>query len=95
MDISIEELRAAANLLLDYLVREGYQQVSLSHDYYWSVPKEAAFDPYHQPTSLTLGQLTEDMNELRRLLRGDTEPLAYGLVWLAAVLRAVGEEVVA
>jgi len=95
MEINTQELREAANLLFDHLVKAGQQKVSLPHDYYWNVPKEAEYDPYKQPTSLTLGQLSEDLKELKGLLKGDKEPLAYALVWLASILRAVGEEVVA
>lgn len=95
MEIYTQELREAANLLFDHLVQAGHQKVFLSHDYYWSVPKEAEYDPYKQPTLLTLGQLSEDMDHLKGLLIGDQEPLAYALLWLASILRAVGEEVVA
>lgn len=95
MEVSIHELRTITNLLLDRLLEEGHQKVILPHDYYWSVPKDVESDPYEQPTSLTLGQLSEDINQLRSLLSGEKEPLAYALVWLASILRAVGKEVVA
>jgi hypothetical protein len=95
MEINLDELRKVTDRLYDHLAENGISTVSLGHDYYWSVSMESRYNPYVQPTELTLGQLTDDVHELRRILSGDQEPLAYALVWLAAVLRAIGEEVIA
>lgn len=95
MEISLDELRRVTDRLYEHLAERGISNVSLGRDYYWSIPSGSRYNPYAQPTDLTLGQLTDDVAELRRILNGDTEPLAYALVWLAAVLRAIGEDVVA
>jgi hypothetical protein len=94
MDANISEIRAIADKLLAHLLESGHNVVSLPHDYYWSIPKDARYNPYSRPSELTLGQISDDLNELKRIHRGETDPLSYALVWLASVLRAIGEETV-
>jgi len=43
---------------------------------------------------LTIGQLTESLDNVERMVSDPDATLAYGLVWLSDVLRAVGEKVV-
>jgi hypothetical protein len=81
--------------LFAHLLESGHEFVPLPHDYYWSIPKEALYNPYSQPSELTLGQLSDDLEELKRIDNGKAEPLSFALVWLAAVIRAIGEETVA
>jgi hypothetical protein len=94
MQIDITELRTIANKLFDHLAETDRQQIDIRRDYYWTVPKSSAYDPYCQPTELNFGQLVDDLNELRRIQDGSAEPLAYAFTWLAAVLRVIGEEYV-
>ena len=61
-------------------------------DFYWDIPVEELYDPYTTPNDLDLGQLSEDWEKLRAIARGETLPVGYSLTWLAAVLRAVGEQ---
>ena len=95
MDINIKELQIIANLLFEHLQKAGQQTVNLPFDFYWSIPKEAKYNPYQQPTFFTIGQLSGDINELKSVIQGNKEPIGYGLVWLASIIRAVGEEVAA
>ncbi len=91
MKITTNELRTAALDLLEHLDRMGHAVVEVDDDFYWDVPESARYDRYQQPTQLTLGQLSDDLSEIRRLIDGSKEPLGYGLVWLAAILRRIGE----
>ncbi len=94
MKIPVTELRALTNRLLDDLEQQGHQVVDLSDDYYWDIGKNELYDPSKDPEELSLGQLTHDWERLQRILTGQNQPLAYGLVWLAAVLRAIGYQIV-
>lgn len=94
MDVNVASLRIVADKLFEHLQQSGNNVVSIPHDYYWSIPKDTLYDPYSEPINLTLGQLSDDLAELNRIQSGNSEPLAYALVWLAAVIRAVGEEIV-
>lgn len=92
MDISVKDLRAAANRLFDHLQESGRDVVNISSDYYWAIPAESLYNISIQPSDFTIGQLSDDFRELKQIVEGN-EPLSYALVWLAAVLRAVGEEI--
>src|SRR5262245_64152456 len=93
-NVSIELLRAATDALLSHLEDKGVKAVTISEDFYWEVSPSQRYDPYQEPTKHTIGQLTDDVAELKRLVDGTRPMLGYGLVWLSAVLRGVGEQVV-
>jgi hypothetical protein len=94
MTITVADLRRITQVLLAEVASKGLA-VEIDSDFYWDVPSEARYDNYNEPTSLVVGQLTENWDELRRILSGDSEPLPYALVWLAAILRRVGEQLIA
>ncbi len=80
-------------MLFDHLNELGIHEVNLDIDYYWNIPPEFAYDVLSEPgrDDLTIGQLSSDWRELRAQLDGETPILAYKFVWLASILRAIGE----
>lgn len=94
MQVSISDLRVVSKKLFLHLEKNGYRSVELSADYYWNIPKEQQYDPYQEPNELDLGQLTSDWTNLSEILEGTTEPIGYAFVWLATILRAIGEIVI-
>lgn len=92
MHINISDLRLLSEQLLSHLEGKGRSSVEISNDYYWSIPKERRYDPSLDPGDFTLGQLTDDWNELQRILEGKSEPFSYALVWLSSIFQAIGEE---
>ena len=92
MTVDLRELRTIITMLLDVAEENGIK-VESKRDYYWDVSAEDRYDPYTQPAQLTIGQLSDDWNELRRIGRGETPALPYALVWLASVIRCMGEEI--
>jgi hypothetical protein len=92
MRVTTKELREATLLLLKHLDDTGQTEFEIDEDCYWSVPQDGLYDPYNTPNNLTLGQLSHDWEEVRSLVQGKREPLAYVMVWLAAVMRRVGEK---
>jgi hypothetical protein len=94
MHVKVTQLRAASRLIFDHLEEMGYDTVEVTKDYYWDIMPPERYDPYVNPADqLVLGQLTSDWAELESLLSGETDPLGYGLVWLSAILRAIGDQV--
>jgi hypothetical protein len=89
--IPLEQLRAAADALFSHLEDKGIDLVTISEDYYWDVPMAIRYDRYEEPSEHTIGQLSDDINELNRMLAGTRPTVGYGLVWLAAILRRIGE----
>lgn len=94
MRIPLAELRRITNQLYDHLEAQGLSSVEVPNDYYWEIPKEQRRDVYRDPVGFTTGQTSDDWEELRKILSGESEPIGYALVWLAALLREIGEEVV-
>jgi len=92
-EVTVAELRAAAELFFSHLESNAIRSVTILEDCYWDVPAAVRYDPYHQPTQHTIGQLSDDLVELRRMMDGSRPVIAWGLVWLAALLRGVGETV--
>jgi len=93
VEVNIDKLRAVANALLSHVESHRGNAVTLSEDYYWDVPAAVRYDPYEKPKEHTLGQLSDDMAELTRMINGERPIIGYGLVWLAAILRRLGEAV--
>jgi hypothetical protein len=93
MRIEISDLRAVSEKLILHLEEQGIGSLEIPVDYYWNISKEQIYDPYREPSHLDMGQLTDDWNELQKLIKSNNEPLVYYFVWLAAILRAVGEHI--
>ena len=93
LKISTRELRIIFSKLLDHLEKQG-DEIALPHDFYWNIEEESLYEVSVEPKKFTIGQLTDDWKELKKLLDSDGEPIAFSFVWLAAILRALGEEVV-
>ena len=91
MKLSTDELRRLTLMLLAHVEADSSQAVEVEDDFYWDVPAEARYDAYVEPKTHTVGQLSDDWGELQRILNGERPPVGYALVWLAAVLRRIGE----
>lgn len=93
MEISVDRLRAITDALFSHLERKGIKSVTISDDFYWEVPVANRYDQYHEPTQHSVGQLSDDLHELNRRVDGKVPIVGYGFVWLAALLRRIGETV--
>jgi len=86
-------LRDAFVRALDHLEEVHGKNIPLDHDFFWSIDAAERYDPYNPPTQFTMGQLTDSLTNLERMI-SDEQPLGYALVWLADVLEAVGKEII-
>lgn len=94
MIINKEELRTITEKLFLHLDELNIDSIEVSQDYYWYISEAEIYNPYVQPENLTLGQLTDDWQELKKLL-AEKDIIGYNFVWLATILRAVGEKIAA
>lgn len=94
MQIPVADLRRAAEVLLDRLQEVEGDVVEVTDRMFWSVPADVRYDVYKRPTDLTVGQLGESCEHLRSMVGAGEGPLSYGLVWLADIVRAIGEQTV-
>ncbi len=92
--VPIDVLETAFRTIMAHSREIAGDDVLVDVDYYWSIPEEAAYDVYREPASLTIGQLSECVDHLRRLADDSPEVLSYALVWLGEVLMAIGRTVV-
>ena len=91
--IPLDKLREACDQLLDYLERNAGQEIVINKEAFWSIPSENRYDMCHQP-ELTIGVTSESWGNLASMVDGDSELVGYGMVWLAQVLHALGDDVV-
>jgi hypothetical protein len=89
--ITVAELKTVANILLSHLERHGIERIEIADDFYWDVPATKRYDQYDEPKQHDVGQLSDDVQELKRLVNGDAPAIGHGLVWLGAVMRRIGE----
>jgi hypothetical protein len=96
LQINLAEVEKALSILLEQLRAAKGEVIELEQpvDFYWSVPPEARYDPYHEPSELTLGQLTDDLEEIKKLAEGRTPPVALDLAKVGAVLAMLGDRTV-
>lgn len=93
MRVSTAELRAISTILFDHLDHLGVSSVEIDVDYYWHVPYNEVYDPSLAVLHPDIGQLSEDWERLALIREGTAPPVADALAWLAAILRATGEQV--
>lgn len=91
LQIQVSEIEKAVARLLEALrEREGEVVELPESDYYWAIPPEEMFDPYHKPEGCTLGQLSDDLEELGRIAGGQAPAVSVDFVKLSAVLAVIG-----
>jgi hypothetical protein len=93
MNVTISEQRAASNKLFDLLEENGFHEVEVEKDYYWTVPDEVLYEPAQDPKELLLGQLSSDLEDIRGITEGGARGVSYSLVPLAAILHYVATKV--
>jgi hypothetical protein len=94
LTVPIDELRLVCSRLLDHLASAEGNEVQLEKDFFWAIPPEQLYNVDASPQDLTIGQLSESWKNLTNILGDDSPTNAFALVWLADVLRAIGQEIV-
>lgn len=93
VQIPIDQLRRALDVALRHVEASAGPTVTLKEDLFWSVPVDELYDFAGEPQDLTIGQLSESWRHLENLLARQDQPVGYHLVWLADVIRAIGQDV--
>lgn len=89
--IEVQELRLALMHLLDTVEAQFGATVDLRTDGYWTLDLARSFDLHaEQGGGLTVGQLSDDVQELRELLRRpDDLTLWHDLSHVVGILRRI------
>lgn len=88
--VPLEVLRQATQVILDQMEDSGVSELTLDKDYFWSIPPDEAYDVYNEPSNLTVGQLTECLDNLKVIVEDPSRSTSVALVWLGELMRAVG-----
>lgn len=95
LQINLNEIEKAMSVLLHDLREAQGEVIEIEPiDYYWAIPREELYNPYEEPTDLTLGQLTDDLEEMKKLAEGTSEPVSLDLVKMSAILAMLGHKTV-
>ncbi|MEU1824141.1 hypothetical protein ABZ502_17145 [Streptomyces abikoensis] len=92
LQIPLDQLRKAFDAALRHVEASAGHTVALGNDYFWSVPDDELYDVLNEPKALTIGQLSESWQHLEDLLAHQDGVLGYHLVWLADIIRAIGQD---
>ena len=91
MKIKISEIETTVSLLLTMLKDSIGEEIALDNDYYWEILSEDMYNPYVEPTNFTLGQLSDDITEIRRL-KTTGDAIGYDLKRISRILNALSFE---
>lgn len=95
LQVQVSDLEKALSCLLEELRKQEGEVIELPKvDYYWSVSPDELYDPYQNPSRLTLGQLTDDLAEIGQVASHKSPPVSLDFVKLSAVLAAIGHKTV-
>lgn len=78
LEVPVATLRHAAEVLLQHLESVTGSTIRLDTDYFWAIPREQRNDPCSRPSELTIGQLTESLDNVERMVRTTTRHSRMG-----------------
>lgn len=91
MKINIDQIiKITTHLLLKLKEHKG-NEIELESDFYWDISLEEIYNPYKNPEDVTLGQLSDDLETVRKALEsGDSIP--YDLKKVSEIIKALSIE---
>jgi len=91
MKIKIDEIQKIIMLVLSNLREAKGNEIELENDFYWDILSDELYNPYEDPKDISLGQLSWDLEEIKRLLKSPEEVMPYDLKRIAEILKAIGD----
>lgn len=92
MKVNIDEIKKVVTLLLSNLKESKGNEIELRGDFYWDISSDQLYNPYDEPSDLSLGQLSDDLTEISRLSALSDEAIPYDLKRIAEILKALSIE---
>jgi hypothetical protein len=94
LKVNVSEMRIIVNRILDHIEHDlGKGSVSLTQDDYWEVADNERYDFTKSPDACAVGKLHDDWEFLRAILKDKDQAVALMLVYVAPILRGLGEEI--
>lgn len=91
MKINIDKLQWIITLLLLKLKEGKGNEIELENDFYWDISEKELYNPYEMPQNISLGQLSDDLEEVERLLKSD-DAISYDLKRVSNILKSLSIE---
>jgi hypothetical protein len=94
--IDLQRLRTVVNEIVDHLVQDlGIDSVAIEdkEDFYWNLSSPEIYDTSRKPEEFEAGRLTDDLEFVQLIHRGESADISYNLVHVAPLLKYVGEKV--
>jgi hypothetical protein len=95
-EIELKRIKTAVNAVLDHLIEDlGIEKIAIddADDFYWECPAPEMYDSSRKPVELDAGRLSDDVDFVNLIQRGQCGDVAYNLVHVAPLLRYVGEKI--
>jgi hypothetical protein len=89
MQIDVKSLEKVTSTLLSKLRESMGDTIELPYDYYWDIAMDDLYNPYQKPVDIVLGQLSDDLEEVRKLSVSDNDAIPYDLKRIASILTAL------
>lgn len=91
MKVNIDDIQKITSLLLERLKESKGNDIEIKNDYYWDISEDELYSPYEEPKNITLGQLSNDLEEVQRLNKSD-DAIIYDLKRLSQILKVLSIE---
>ena len=89
--VSLDEIRGWSEALINQTFERKGREIDFTVDYYWTVFQDEIFIPENEPSELGMGQIYDDVKDLRRIIAEDVEPLPHALYCLGMIYIALSK----
>jgi hypothetical protein len=94
--IDLRQLREAISAILDHVIEDLAREtveIEPGKDLYWHVPVAELHEMSRKPIGTDVGRLSDDVDFMKLIQRGQSGDVSYNLVHIAPLLRYIGENV--
>ncbi len=93
MKIHVNELEKAFTLLITELREHNGDEIEIDkEDFYWSITGNELYNPYEEPKSLTMGQLSDDLEHINKIATATLPPVSYDFVKMSSIFQLIGHK---
>lgn len=91
--INIDELERISQMLFSKLKENIGNEIEVNKDFYWNISEEELYNPYDEPSNMTLGQLSDDIERINYVYKFSDEIVNYDLKRLSTIIQVLSLEV--
>lgn len=93
MRLQISQIQQVTNQVFESIKErnKGDFDIDLTEDFYYQIPSTSLYDIGYPPKELTIGSLTDDVEEIGKITSKERNPVTPDLNKLAAILRYLAE----